>query len=83
VRARATLVNRVPKALADANLKLASGATDIRGVWGRAILAALLAGETHPALLAELAKGPLRQKRPQLEQALRCAATCVPTSASC
>ncbi len=71
VRARATLVNRVHKALEDANRKLASVATDIMGVSGRAILAALLAGETNPAILAELAKGPLRKKRPQLEQALR------------
>ena len=71
VRARATLVNRVHKALEDANLKLASVATDIMGVSGRAILAALLAGEADPTVLAELAKGPLRKKRPQLEQALR------------
>ncbi len=71
VRERATLVNRVHKALESANLKLASVATGIMGVSGRAILAALLAGETDPTLLAELAKGPLRKKRPQLEQALR------------
>lgn len=71
VRERATLVNRVHKALESANLKLASVATDIMGVSGRAILAALVAGETDPTILAELAKGPLRKKRPQLEQALR------------
>ena len=71
VRERVNLVNRVHKLLEGANLKLASVATDIMGVSGRAILAALLAGETNPALLAELAKGPLRKKRPQLEQALR------------
>jgi transposase len=71
VRERATLVNRVHKALESANLKLASVATDIMGVSGRAILAALLGGEEDPALLAELAKGPLRKKRAQLEQALR------------
>ncbi len=71
VRERATLVNRVHKALEGANLKLASVATDIMGVSGRAILAALLAGEADPAVLAELARGPLRKKRPQLEQALR------------
>ncbi|HEV2458194.1 MAG TPA: IS110 family transposase, partial [Ktedonobacterales bacterium] len=71
VREHATLVNRVHKALERANLKLAAVATDIMGVSGRAILAALLAGETDPGVLAELAKGPLRKKRPQLEQALR------------
>jgi transposase len=71
VRERVNLVNRVHKALESANLKLASVATDIMGVSGRAILAALLAGETDPVILAELAKGPLRKKRLQLEQALR------------
>jgi transposase len=71
VRERVNLVNRVHKALEGANLKLASVASDIMGVSGRAILAALLAGETDPTILAELAKGPLRKKRPQLEQALR------------
>src|SRR5262245_11026546 len=71
VRERATLVNRVHKALEGANLKLASVATDIMGVSGRAILTALLAGEADPAVLAELARGPLRKKRAQLEQALR------------
>jgi transposase len=71
VRERVNLVNRVHKALEGANLKLASVATDIMGVSGRAILAALLAGETDPAILAELARGPLRKKRSQLEQALR------------
>jgi transposase len=71
VRERVNLVNRVHKVLEGANLKLASVATDIMGVSGRAILAALLAGEADPAVLAELARGPLRKKRPQLEQALR------------
>jgi transposase len=71
VRERVNLVNRVHKALEGANLKLASVASDIMGVSGRAILAALLAGETDPTVLAELSKGPLRKKRPQLEQALR------------
>lgn len=63
-------VNRLQKVLEDANLKLASVATDIMGVSGRAILAALLAGQADPATLAELAKGRLREKRPLLEQAL-------------
>jgi transposase len=71
VRERVNLVNRVHKVLEGANLKLASVATDIMGVSGRAILAALLAGEADPAVLAELARGPLRKKRPQLEQALQ------------
>lgn len=40
-------------------------------VSSRAILSALLAGETDPVVLADLAKGRLRKKRPQLEQALQ------------
>jgi len=71
VRERATLVNRVQKVLESTNLKLASVVSDVMGVSSRAILTALLAGETDPAILADLAKGQLRKKRPQLEQALR------------
>jgi transposase len=63
-------VNRLQKVLEDANLKLASVATDIMGVSGRAILAQLVQGQTDPATLAELAKGRLREKRALLEQAL-------------
>jgi len=71
VRERATLVNRVQKVLESTNLKLASVVSDVMGVSSRAILTALLAGETEPSVLADLAKGQLRKKRPQLEQALR------------
>ena len=67
---RAAAVNRLQKVLEDANLKLAGVATDVAGVSGRAILAALLAGETDPAALAALAKGRLRAKRADLERAL-------------
>ena len=70
VRERATLVNRVQKVLESANIKLASVATDVLGVSGRAMLRALSAGETDPAAMAELAKGRLREKREQLSQAL-------------
>ena len=71
VRERATLVNRVHKVLESTNLKLASVVSDVMGVSSRAILSALLAGETDPALLGGLAQGRLRKKRPQLEQALQ------------
>jgi transposase len=63
-------VNRLQKVLEDANIKLASVASDMMGVSGRAILAALLEGKSDPATLAELAKGRLREKRALLEQAL-------------
>lgn len=71
VRERVNLVHRVHQALERANRKVAAVATDSMGVSGRAIRSALQAGETDPAVLAELAKGPPRKKRPQLEQALR------------
>jgi transposase len=70
IRERTTLVNRVQKLLEDANIKLAAVASDIMGVSGRAMLAALLAGYTDPQALADLAKGRLRSKRDQLAKAL-------------
>jgi transposase len=70
VQERTAEANRLQKTLEGANIKLASVATDILGVSGRQILAALLAGTTAPAGLAELAKGRLRAKLAELEQAL-------------
>jgi len=67
---RSAAVKRLQKVLEDANIKPSGVATDVMGVSGRAILAALLAGTTDPAVLAELARGELRAKIPQLEQAL-------------
>jgi transposase len=67
---QARVANRVQKVLEDANVKLASVATDVLGVSGRAMLRALIAGQTDPAAMAELARGRLRTKLPALEQAL-------------
>jgi transposase len=67
---RANLCNRIQKLLEGANIKLASVATDVLGVSGRAMLKALVAGERDPQILAELAKGRLRNKKALLEQAL-------------
>lgn len=67
---RSAEVNRVQKVWETANLKLASVASDVMGVSGRAILPALLAGETDAGTLAELAKGRLRNKKEELAQAL-------------
>lgn len=67
---RSREVNRVQKVLEDANLKLASVASDVMGVSSRAILAQLIEGQRDPAVLADLAKGRLREKRAALEQAL-------------
>src|SRR5205823_9509975 len=68
---RTGVANRVQKVLEDANIKLGSVATDVLGVSGRDMLEALLAGESEPQRLAELARKRLRAKIPQLEQALR------------
>lgn len=62
VRERAAAVNRLQKTLEGATSKLAAVAPDITGKSGRAILAALVAGTTAPAVLAELAQGRLRAK---------------------
>jgi transposase len=70
VQERARIVNRLQKVLEDANLKLAGVATDVMGKSGRVMLEAILAGATDPEQLAELAKGRLRNKLPQLKQAL-------------
>ncbi len=69
---RARLVNRIQKVLEDSNVKLASVATDITGVSGRAILQALLEGQEDPEQLAELARGRMR-----------CKGRCGSTTASC
>lgn len=66
--ARHTL--RIQKTLEDANLKLTRVVSDILGVSGRAILTALVAGETDPARLANLTKGRLKASRTQLLHAL-------------
>jgi transposase len=70
IRARADEANRIQKLLEVANLKLGSVATDILGVSGRAMLAALVEGETDPTALASLAKGRLKKKHAQLVEAL-------------
>jgi transposase len=62
---------RVQKTLEDAGIKLDSVASDVFGVSGRQMLAALIAGERDPDILAELAKGTLRKKIPMLREALR------------
>jgi transposase len=65
------VANRIQKVLEDANIKFGSVAADVLGVSGRAILAAVVAGQADPEALAELARGRLRAKIPQLRQALR------------
>jgi transposase len=71
IQAHTSEGQRIEKTLEDAGIKLDSVASEILGVSGRAMLAALVAGERNPQVLAELAKGTLRKKIPQLRQALR------------
>jgi transposase len=68
---RAQEVNRLVRLLEDAGIKLASVATDVMGVSGRAMMAALLQGQSDPAVLADLARGVLRRKLPALREALQ------------
>jgi transposase len=70
VRDRTAESNRLHKTLEGANLKLSSVASKLLSLSGRQMLDALLAGTTDPAVLADLAKGRLRAKLPQLERAL-------------
>jgi transposase len=67
---QARIRNRVQKLLETTSIKLASVATDVFGMSGRAMLRALANGETDAAVLARLAKGALRRKIPALVEAL-------------
>lgn len=64
------MVNRVHKLLEEANIKLGSVATNIQGVSARAMLAEIAAGQTDARQLADLARGRMGSKIPELEKAL-------------
>jgi len=64
------VANRIQKVLEDANIKLASVASDVLGMSGRAMLEALVEGVTDANQLAELAQKRLRAKIPELKRAL-------------
>jgi transposase len=68
---RARAVNELHKIWESTNLKLGNVASDLTGVSATAMLKALVDGQTNPVVLAELAKGRLRQKKVQLQQALQ------------
>jgi transposase len=70
IQDRTREANRLHKVLEDAGIKLATVATDILGVSGRAMLTALVTGTTDPTVLADLARGALRKKLPALRHAL-------------
>ncbi len=64
------VANRIQKVLEDANIKLASVATDALGASGRQMIQAIIGGQQDTAALAEMAKGLLRNKIPELKAAL-------------
>jgi transposase len=61
--------NRVEKLLTDAQIQLSVVASDIFGVSGRAMMAALVAGQRDPTVLAQMARARMRAKIPVLEEA--------------
>jgi transposase len=71
VREMARHTLRIQKTLEDANVKLTEAISDILGASGRAILRALIAGETDPERLVDLTGGRLKASRATLEDALR------------
>jgi transposase len=71
VREAAQHSQRIQKTLEDANIKLASFVSDLMGKSGRAILDALVGGETDPEKLADLTTGRLKAPRHELVEALR------------
>lgn len=70
IQERARTVNRVQKLLEGANIKLASVVSDIQGVSAQAMLSQLANGQQDAQVLAQLARGRLRKKIPELQKAL-------------
>ena len=71
IQERSREMNRIQKVLEGANIKLGDVASDVLGASGRAMLQAIVRGEEDPETLADLAKGRLRDKHPQLVKALQ------------
>ena len=71
IQERVREVNRLHKALEDAGIKLDTVAADILGKSGRDMLDALVAGETDPQVLADLARRQMRKKIPRPARSAR------------
>ena len=71
VREQSSHVLRVQKTLEDANIELDSVLTDLMGKSGRAMIEALIAGETNPAKLASLADRRVKASPEEFREALR------------
>jgi transposase len=67
---RTGVVNRMHKVLQQGNIKLSSVATDVLGVSGRAMIQAMIEGESDAETLANMAKGKLKSKHEQLVESL-------------
>lgn len=63
-------IHRLEKFLESTGIKLSSTASELTGVSARAMLEALVAGERDPQVLADLARGTLRRRLPELVEAL-------------
>jgi len=70
IEERSRTVNRVQKLLEGANIKLSSVVSDIQGVSAQAMLREIAAGQTDAEAMAQLARGRMRDKIPELEKAL-------------
>lgn len=71
IQERSREANRIQKVLEGANIKLGAVASDVLGASGRMMLTALAEGEEDPKVLADMAKGRLRDKLDALEEALQ------------
>lgn len=70
IKEHTAVANRIQKLIESANIKLGQVATDVLGVSGRLMLRALADGEEDIERLVELARGSLREKKPELRRAL-------------
>jgi transposase len=70
IRQKVPVANRIHKTLEDANIKLSRVASDVLAASGRDMLEAIIRGENDPTVLANLARQRLREKIPQLQEAL-------------
>ena len=70
VRERSAELNRLQKTLEGGNVKLASVVSDMNGKSAREMVAALVGGATDAVAMADLARGRLREKLPELQKAL-------------
>ena len=71
IRERSREKQRLEKILEDAQVKLDTVIASLYSVSGRAMIEAMIAGERNPKVLAAMARGVMRRKIPQLEEALR------------